>query len=541
LFNKIQVMPFLKKDQAHRILLLFAGLCIALLGVMIFAVPPGTDPDPCWGFMIMNSMEHGGHFNLLVSPAFQDMAKDRYEFLAWWSPGQYLLPYFFKSLFKVTTGQAVSLTIAICSLLGLAGFYRLFKQLGFTKWIAAISTAFIATQLFFVLPFTYFTGGEVLIFAFMGWFLYGCFSFKKITWQVLVFLFFSGLIGFFSKSSFLWMYAAGVACMWINISMDETNNISLSRYSKKEIITFLKNGLLLAVPFIGAVAIIYIFYLSKGITPTSDQGALLVKPETFGYPLASPMLSAFSVDELFDGLIYRPDGSTGITYHSAIILVFVLAFCSLAFMVLINRFAPTKKYLRAIYVFYIIGVIFFSYMYLKQATISYESRHFRIIGLLCLPGFIYLLFKTKVTKAIFFIAWIYFAYMSFNFFRINYNGNKGAAKGNTGLSQVIYDKRTLDEIVKIDREHHNAVFVVMSSDIGAEIYNNRVITMEDDMPDDFFATLKYRGKAGPVYILMPARYLKNGRELNIIKAFTDYHNFASRQLGPDYYLYYAEN
>jgi hypothetical protein len=251
------------------------------------------------------------------------------------------------------------------------------------------------------------------------------------------------------------------------------------------------------------------------------------------------MLSAFSVDELFDGLIYHPDGSSGITYHSAILLVFVLVFCSLAFMMVINRFSPTKKYLRAIYVFYVISVIFFSYMYLKQATISYEGRHFRIIGLLCLPGFIYLLFKTKVTKVVFFIAWIYFAYMSFNFFRINYNGNKGAAKGNTGLSQAIYDKATLDEIVKIDREHHDAVFVVMSSDIGAEINNNRIITLEDDMSNDYFATLKYRGKAGPVYILMPANYLKNGREPNIIKAFTGYHNFASRQLSPDYYLYYA--
>ena len=96
--------------------------------------------------------------------------------------------------------------------------------------------------------------------------------------------------------------------------------------------------------------------------------------------------------------------------------------------------------------------------------------------------------------------------------------------------------------MKLDRDHHNeAIFVVMGSDIAAEIYNNRIITLEDDMPDDYFADLKYAGKAGPIYILMPANYLKNGREANIIKAFVNYHSFASRQLSPNYYLYYATN
>ena len=116
------MLQLLKKGQAHRILLLFVGLFVVVLGILIFAVPPGTDPDPCWGFMIMNSMEHGGPFNLSVSPSALDIAKNHYEFLAWWSPGQYMVPYFFKLLFKVTTGQGVSLTITVCSILGLTGF-----------------------------------------------------------------------------------------------------------------------------------------------------------------------------------------------------------------------------------------------------------------------------------------------------------------------------------------------------------------------------------------------------------------------------------
>jgi hypothetical protein len=531
----------LKKNQTHRVLLFFVGLCVVILGVLIFLVPPGTDPDPCWGFMIMNSIEHGGPFNLMVSPSAVNIAKDRYEFLAWWSPGQYMVPYFFKLLFKVTTGRGVSLTIAICSFLGLTGFYQLFKQLGFSKWIAAISIAFISTQLFFVLPFTYFLGGEHLIFAFMGWFLYGCLHFKKINWQVLVFIFFAGLIGFFAKSSFLWMYAGGIACMWLNISLTETGTaLSPFHYTKKQLWVWLKNGILLAVPFICAVAVIYVSFLSKGEIPTASQGSWLFTPQTFGYPLAAPLTSAFSIDEIVDGLIYHPDGTTVIS-NTAIIVVLVLALISLIYLFVITRFYPDKKYPLVVLVFYSIGAIFFSYMYLKQADISYEGRHFRIIGLLCIPGFIYLLFKSKITRVLFFVVWAWFAFISFNNFVSNYKGNKQAPRGNTGLSQAVYDKATLDEIVKIDHDQRNAIFVVTGSDVGAEIYNNRVITVDDDNTDDFFAQLKYAGKAGPVYILLPARYLKNGRGANIVKSFVDYHHFESRQLSPNYHLYYANN
>ncbi len=219
-------MPLLlQKDKPHRILLAITCLCVVLLGVMAFAVPPGADPDPCWGFLVMHNMEQGNLFNLLLIPNPENIAKSHTEFLSWWSPGQYLFPYLFKSLLKVDTGHAISLTVAICNLLGLAGFYKLFKQLGFTQWIATISIAFIASQLFFIMPFVYYLGGEVLLFAFMGWFLYGCFSFKKITWQLLVFVFLGLLLGFLSKSSVLWMYAAGITCLWINSSVEETNGL----------------------------------------------------------------------------------------------------------------------------------------------------------------------------------------------------------------------------------------------------------------------------------------------------------------------------
>jgi len=107
----------------------------------------------------------------------------------------------------------------------------------------------------------------------------------------------------------------------------------------------------------------------------------------------------------------------------------------------------------------------------------------------------------------------------------------------------LYDKKALDEIVKLDRNHHNdAVFVVMSSDIAAEIINNRVITLDSESMDSKgLSKMRFAAKSGPLYILMPSEYLANGIEHAIIKSFTGYHQFSFKQLSEDYYLYFAEN
>src|ERR1700712_430839 len=77
-----------------------------ILGILLFVAPPSLFPDPTNGFMVMRSMEMGGGFNLMITPDQDDVSKNTSEFLTWWSPGQYLVPYVFKLLFGINTGQA---------------------------------------------------------------------------------------------------------------------------------------------------------------------------------------------------------------------------------------------------------------------------------------------------------------------------------------------------------------------------------------------------------------------------------------------------
>jgi len=164
---------------------------VLILGILSFVAPPSLFPDPTNGFLVMRAMEMGGKFNMTLTPDQADFSKNTSEFLTWWSPGQYLVPYAFKLMFGVNSGQASALTVLLCQLLGLSGFYAFFKKVGFTPFIAALSILFIACQQFFVVPYVFYNGGEILSFAFTGWFLYGCVAFDKPSWQLVAILTFS--------------------------------------------------------------------------------------------------------------------------------------------------------------------------------------------------------------------------------------------------------------------------------------------------------------------------------------------------------------
>ncbi|MDB5151925.1 MAG: hypothetical protein JWR54_676, partial [Mucilaginibacter sp.] len=260
---------------------------ILVLGTLLFIAPPSVFPDPANGFLVMRSMEMGGGFNLMISPDQADISKNTAEFLTWWSPGQYLVPYAFKLLFGINTGRASAVTITLCQLLGVAGFYSFFKKIGFTAFISAISVLFIACQQFFVVPYVFYNGGEILTFAFTGWFLYGCTALKTADWKLVLFVLFAGWIGFICKSSVMWVYVGGLLFLWLRLSLPQ-----------KKLLDWIKNSIWIAIPAIIAISTIYVFYLSKGQNPASATGHLKLDWKTFSFPIASPLLAGFSVDDL---------------------------------------------------------------------------------------------------------------------------------------------------------------------------------------------------------------------------------------------------
>ncbi|MDB5131668.1 MAG: hypothetical protein JWR02_1417, partial [Mucilaginibacter sp.] len=429
------------------------------------------------------------------------------------------------------TGAAVAITVTICQATGLAGFYFFFKKVGFTPFISAISLIFIICQQAFVVPYVFYNGGEILLFAFEGWFLYGCVAQKRTGLTLVLFVLFSGWAGFLCKSSFLWIYVAGLCCLWLRLSSNS-----------KDYINRIKAALWLAIPGAISLAGIYTFFLSKGETPASVSHGLKLTLQTFGFPIASPMLSGFSVDDMLHGLFFHT-GKPVLDSAWSISFLIVLAALSLLLIISIVRCVPNKNYRLFILVFYVAAILFFGLTYLRQLTISYEARHFRIVGVLIVPGVIYLISQLKIGHQLFFgLICLGIGFTSFRYLIKGYQYNIAVtAKGLSGLSQPNIDQASLNYIMKLDRESTNAVFVFISDDIGLEVMYNRTITLQpigDDLKIDA-DEYRYEGHAGPLYIVLPESYA-GPKERMIIQSFPGYKGFNQLMLSDRYVLYFAK-
>jgi hypothetical protein len=522
---------FSAKIQPYQMILAVIGTGVFVLGVVLFLVPPAVFPDPGTGFHVLRSMELGSSFNTLVTPDQDDISRNHIEFLTWWSPGQYLIPYLFKLIAPINLGQAIALTVAAGGVVGLLGFYYLFKKLGFTPLTCAISLVFIVCQHAFMVPYVFYNGGEILLFAFAGWFLYGCVAIDKPGVILLAFVLFSGWIGFFCKSSFMWIYVAGLCCLWIR----------LSGY-RSSVWKWINSGIWLAIPAAMSVIAIYVFFLSKGSTPASASGGIRVTLQAFFYPLASPVLAGFSADDLVHGLIYHTGKSIFDLTWSIVILI-LLALCSILLIAAIIQWVQQASYKLLVLVFYIAAMFFFSWVYLRQLTISYEARHFRIIGLLIVPAVIELARKARLGyQIIFALVFIGIGYSSLTYLIKGYHINKNVnARGDTGIAQLYVDQPALNSIITLDKQNRNAIFVFVCNDLGLEIRHNRMITLRpigDDLKinaDDY----RYDGHAGPLYIVLPESY--NGpKEKMIIKSFQGYTGWNVSMLSDKYVLYSAK-
>jgi hypothetical protein len=523
-------MPSQKNNQ-HKFILIITGIAVLIMGVILFFIPPALFPDPANGFNVLRSMRLGGGFNVLMAPDQDDISQNYSEFVTWWSPGQYLVPYFFKLVAGLNTGQAISITVALCHLCGLAGFYFFFKKIGFTPFIAAISLVFIVCQLAFFVPYVFYNGGEVLLFAFEGWFLYGCIALQRTGWKLLLFVLLSGWLGFFFKSSFIWIYAAGLCCLWVRLSQGRAG-----------IVEWIKRGLWIGIPAVLSLVSIYMLFLSKGQSPASVSKGFKLTAETFSFPLSVPILSGFSLDDLFHGLLYN-FGRPMFSYGVSVTIIIVLAILSLLLIFSLIRNSPNNNYKLFIVVFYFGALLFFGIVYLKQLNISYEARHFRIIGLLIVPGMIYLVSGLKrIYQLLFSVACLCIAFFSFNYLIKGYWINKNVgAKGVSGISQINIDQPALNAVMKLDRENKNAIFVFIANDIGQEILHNRVINLSpiaDDLKIDM-DDYRYEGFAGPLYIILPESY--NGpKEKMIMQSFPSYAGFNLSMLSDNYVLYSAK-
>src|ERR1700759_3148629 len=102
------------QKNTHNLILWVIGIAVLAMGITLLFIPPALFPDPGMGFQVLRCMQLGGQFNTLIAPDQSDISQNYTEFLTWWSPGQYLVPYLFKLLTHLNPGQVIALIITIC-------------------------------------------------------------------------------------------------------------------------------------------------------------------------------------------------------------------------------------------------------------------------------------------------------------------------------------------------------------------------------------------------------------------------------------------
>jgi hypothetical protein len=506
-------------------MLAITGVIVLAMGLVLFIIPPPVPTDPAQGFQVLKSMQQGSAFNTLTIPSQLDISKTQTQFLTWWSPGQYLVPYVIKMLTGLDLGHCIALTVILAEYIGLAGFYAFFKKIGFSKNVASASLIFLICQRAFMAPHVFYNGDEILLFSFEGWFLYGCLSIKGPGLKLILFIILSSFLGFFLKSSFLWIYGTGLIYFWLRI---------LS--TRKNFTAALNISVCIGFSAAFSVLIIYLIYISKGESPAQVGFGFKLSQEALTYPMASPILSGFSLDDMLNGLMVS-DTKPLLSITWTRIILLTSAIVSLLLILQIARKVQSPNYRTIVVCFYAASVLFFGYAYLWQLDISMEPRHFRIVGLLMIPGMIVLISRMRRWFIMCYGALLAVtAFFSFSYLIEGYRTNRNLAIGVTGIPQPYIDQASLDKILMLDRQNRNLTFVFVADDTGLEILHNRVIPLQpigDDLKIDT-GDYTYLGHGGPICIVLP-KFYDGTKQKIILSSFPGYKNF-SRSALSDYYV-----
>lgn len=364
------------KDQTTLRLLkiTFASIALVMLTVTLF-FGTLTFADALRGFEIWKQYSAGSDWNTLNYPGIKDPVYSYY--VSWWSPGQWIVPAFFKSIFQIGSIQIIQfLTIFLCLTLALIGYKKLFAKLGFDSHIIWISLLCIMTNQVFYWHSLMYYGGDLLLLASFPYFILGILRISK-SLTIRNTLLFGSMItaGMFLKNTYLVVAACSVCFLFFNFQTSD---------QKERIKYILPFGIL----FIGIYVGINYFHLSHGETPGSAhdlEGFSGIKKDVIGdltYSFGSPFgtLSRYT-------LILQKMNPVLQERFSWINLLQVLPFL-LTFLFLIRTYRRGDTYSNLLVFFALPFFALFTLFSLQNKAVGYEMRHFTPVVFLFFPGMI---------------------------------------------------------------------------------------------------------------------------------------------------------
>ncbi len=325
----------------------------------------GTYADALRGYEAMRQFEAGGELNVLSYPIVNGEFN---FFLSWWSPGQWMVPYFIQILGIENIQYIQAILILLCTSTGLFGFYKLFKCVAFSDQIIWGSLIAIVTNQLFYWHFFLYYGGDLLVFAFLPYFVLFVLKIaKNVSIKNTFFFIILALVGCFLKNS--WLIITFAALIYIGANYF------------KQILS--KTTLLLGVSGVIVYGVVYFLILQHGETPGSSvrTGEYMgLTHDVFGdifYAIGSP----FGIFSRISPLIQK----AGIHSSLNLNLLGIIPFLGSLYLFYILFKRLSNPYYKFLFYFGSVFLLVMTLLYFLDKAVSYEMRHFAPIGFLFFP------------------------------------------------------------------------------------------------------------------------------------------------------------
>lgn len=502
---------------------LLPKLCIALIVVLTVAytvagaiVRPNMYSDSGWGFVGWYTQDRASAFNYALGLDFANISADVEGFMTVWTPGQHVLPGLVEKL-GMSLGLAIIVVVAVFTVLGLFGWFTLYRAFGFSRQTTSVAVAIVACTRFYNLPFTNYTGGEVLLFGVAPWFVFMAWRLRDLRWFAVLPLLAGAVVMVFAKLSGI--IISGAVVGGAAICGDDA-------WRRRDTI----RRLAVAAGTIGLMgAIFYKFWYTRGATAASIPAEIhrdgLLFYMAFG--VSSLWSSVLSLLDLSNYLFVRPGREILPSSDAIAYAFFPLAVATYTITYMRLRHAH-GEYLRFTYSVSAAILAFFLLMWMRGSSISFEERHFRIPSLLLFVGVVeaFITSRSLLLRLSFAVVAGLACLYGVTSFVTRTAANSHYAMGDRGFRQINASAEAVAFIRTIDLagpEAKKTLIFLPSPEIALEVRNARNWSNHADFePLEQLNTRVYRGRVDRLYVFVQKRLLSNGKADVILRSFVDY-------------------
>lgn len=491
------------------------GLIVLAYTIGIAIVGPSMYSDQGTGFLVLEAMKRGGPFNKMAVPDPADISRDLDFFVAWWSPGQYLVPAAFEAL-GFNLGQAITITVALCSALGLVGLHFLYRGWDFPPLSIAVTLLVLASTRLFSHQFTYYIGGEIILFALTPWFLLLLFRMRDFSLAKTACVFVAVAVLTVAKLSGLVLAVACVIALEIvDMRSDRPGKV---RRLVATCVMFAVFGIAFK-----------LLWLSRGETPTTHALAVFSPERLLTHAIPSfvaGFTSILSIGDFATATLMHPKYGvmpTNIPFY----LTVAIPVAILAYFVgrQISRSHP--DYFNFAATLTVVFSLIMVTVFVRGGEVSLEDRHFRQIGLVLAIGVVHAVlgWRRPFMLAAGGLALVLCAYSATTYV-VKLQRHIANAKSSLGFRHMVLSPQALDFIEKKLNTSANgtSLIVVPSAEVGLEFSNRRIVEIPARFRshDDLRTRYSYRGRVDSLGVLVQTEDVENGKAALVLEAFKDY-------------------